>query len=65
MRANGRDRAARRTNLRDHILEARAIARAAMICCHHKGNAVVFFTVRKTSSEFDRATPGSRISTSE
>ena len=28
------------------------------------GSAVVFFTVRSTSIEFDRSTPGSRMSTS-
>ncbi len=31
----------------------------------YSGNAVVFFTVRSTSSEFDRTTPGRRASTSE
>jgi hypothetical protein len=65
VRANGRDRAARCWSLTTHDLVTQAIARAAMISSHHKGSAVVFFTVRNTSSEFDRATPGKRISTSE
>ena len=31
----------------------------------HSGSAVVFLTVRSTSIEFERATPGRCISTSE
>ncbi len=33
-------------------------------CAAHTSSAVVFFTVRRTSIEFKRATPGSRANTS-